>query len=72
MFDVHKFLFRFDWPFFWPVAGLTPETYNLRYYCLAGANFSGLSGIELSILWIVIYYQSRRSLSFDSSPSTIL
>ncbi len=26
MFDVHQFLFRFDRPFFWPAAGLTPET----------------------------------------------
>ena len=25
MFDVHQFLFRFDRPFFWPAAGLTPE-----------------------------------------------
>jgi hypothetical protein len=22
MFDVHQFLFRFDWPFFWPEAAL--------------------------------------------------
>jgi hypothetical protein len=28
MFDVHQFLFRFDRPFFWPAAGLTPETSN--------------------------------------------
>jgi len=26
MFDVHQFLFRLDRPFFWPAAGLTPET----------------------------------------------
>jgi hypothetical protein len=26
MFDVHKFLFRFDRPFFWPAAVLTPGT----------------------------------------------
>jgi hypothetical protein len=25
-FDVHQFFFRFDRPFFWPAAGLTPET----------------------------------------------
>jgi hypothetical protein len=29
MFDVHQFLFRLDRPFFWPAAGLTPETTNL-------------------------------------------
>ena len=23
-----QFLFRFDRPFFWPAAGLTPETYS--------------------------------------------
>jgi hypothetical protein len=26
MFDVHQFLFRFDWPLFRPAAALTPET----------------------------------------------
>jgi hypothetical protein len=29
MFGVHQFLFRFDRPFFWPAAGLTPEAFNL-------------------------------------------
>jgi hypothetical protein len=24
--DVHQFLFRSDWPFFWPEAALNPET----------------------------------------------
>jgi hypothetical protein len=28
MFGVHQFLFRFDWPFFLPAAGLKPETYT--------------------------------------------
>jgi hypothetical protein len=27
MFDVHQFLSRFDRPFIWPAAALTPETY---------------------------------------------
>jgi hypothetical protein len=27
--ELQKFLFRFDRPFFWPAAGLTPETRNL-------------------------------------------
>jgi hypothetical protein len=27
-----QFHFRLDRPFFWPAAGLTPETYNLRPY----------------------------------------
>jgi hypothetical protein len=26
MLDVHQFLFRLDRPFFWPAAGLTPDT----------------------------------------------
>jgi len=26
VFDVHQFLFRSDWPFFWPAAPLTPDT----------------------------------------------
>ncbi len=40
MFGVHQFPFRFDRPFFWPAAGLTPETYNQRACCPAGATFS--------------------------------
>ena len=34
MFDVHQFLFRFDRPFVWPAAGLTPETF-MGYIALA-------------------------------------
>ena len=28
MFNVHQFLFRLDRSYFWPAAGLTPETLN--------------------------------------------
>ena len=28
MFDVHKFLFRLDRPFFWPAAGLNPDLFE--------------------------------------------
>jgi len=37
-----QFHFRFDRPFFWPAAGLTPETYinNQRACCLEGTSFS--------------------------------
>jgi len=27
-----QFLFRFDWPFFWPAAGLTPDTSGILGY----------------------------------------
>jgi hypothetical protein len=40
VFDVHQFLFRLDRPFFWPAAGLTPETHNQRACFPAGATFS--------------------------------
>ena len=30
LYETSKFLFRFDRPFFWPAAGLTPETWYLN------------------------------------------
>jgi hypothetical protein len=36
VFDVHQFLFRFDRPFFWPAAGLTPETCIEQTGCFSG------------------------------------
>jgi hypothetical protein len=46
---LQKFLFRFDRPFFWPAAGLTPDTFKLYHCCPAGVPaYFPFTGIRLS------------------------